>query len=62
MDRSIIQMPDAIAARLEGYRQITDAVLLAAAMRHNGQLVTLDASLEGLVPERERSFLCVIPV
>ena len=62
LDRSIVQMPDAIAARLQGYRQITDAVLLAAAMRHDGQLATLDASLEGLVPEKERSFLSVIPV
>ena len=62
LDRSIIQMPEAIGARLQGYRQITDAVLLSAAIRHNGQLATLDASLEGLVPENERSFLCIIPV
>ena len=38
------------------------AVLLAAAMRRNGQLATLDAGLEGLATENGRSFLCVIPV
>ena len=31
-------------------------------MRRNGQLVTLDGGLEGLVAERVRPFLCVIPV
>ena len=62
LDRSVVQMPEAISARLQGYRQITDAVLLAAAMQHNGQLATLDASLQGLVAESERPFLCVIPV
>ena len=62
LDRSIVQLPEAISARIQGYRQITDAVLLATAMRYDGQLATLDASLEGLVAESERSFLCVIPV
>ncbi len=62
LDRSVVQMPEAIGARIQGYRQITDAVLLAAAMQHDGQLATLDASLEGLLAESDRSFLCVIPV
>ncbi len=62
LDRSIVQLPETIGARIQGYRQITDAVLLAAAMRRNGQLVTLDGGLEGLVAERVRPFLCVIPV
>ena len=38
------------------------AVLLAAAMQRNGQLATLDGGLKGLVAERDRSFLHVIPV
>ena len=62
LDRSVVQMPEAIGARIRGYRQITDAVLLAAAMQNNGQLATLDASLEGLVAESQRSLLRVIPV
>ena len=62
LDRSIVQLPEAISARIQGYRQITDAVLLATAMRYDGQLATLDASLEGLVAESNRRFLCVIPV
>ena len=62
LDQSILQLPDAIGVRLQGYRQITDAVLLATAMQRNGQLATLDGGIEGLVAERERPFLCVIPV
>ena len=62
LDRSIVQLPESIGARVHGYRQVTDAVLLAAAMRRNGQLATLDAGLEGLATENGRSFLCVIPV
>ena len=62
LDQSILQLPEAIGVRLQGYRQITDAVLLATAMQRNGQLATLDGGLEGLVAERERPFLWVIPV
>ena len=62
LDQSIGQLPEAIGARLQGYRQITDAVLLATAIQHGGQLATLDGGLTGLVPERERPFLHVIPV
>ena len=62
LDRSIVQLPESIGARVHGYRQVTDAVLLAAAMRRNGQLATLDAGLEGLATENGRSSLCVIPV
>ena len=62
LDRSIVHLPASIGARLQGYRQITDAVLLAVAMQRNGQLATLDGGMEGLVAENERSFLCVIPV
>ena len=62
LDRSITCLPDSIGARLQGYRQITDAVLMAAAMQRNGQLATLDGGMEGLVADDERRFLCVIPV
>ena len=62
MDRSIMHLPESIGIRLQGYRQITDAVLLAAAMQRNGQLATLDGGMERLVSDTQRSSLCVIPV
>ncbi len=62
LDQSISNLPESIGARLQGYRQITDAVLVAAAIQRNGQLATLDAGMEGLVAENERRFLSIIPV
>lgn len=62
MDRSILDLPDSIRARIHGYRQITDAVLLATAMHRGGLLATLDAGMEGLLAETDRSFLYIIPV
>ena len=62
IDLSIIDLPESIGARLQGYRQITDAVLLATAMRRHGQFATLDSGLEGLIEKSEHSSLCVIPV
>ena len=62
LDRSIMHLPESIGARLQGYRQISDAILLAAAIQRHGQLATLDAGMEGLVTESERPFLCTIPV
>lgn len=62
LDQSILQLPATVVARLRGYRQITDAVLLSVAMRRNGQLATFDAGISGLVTENERAHLCVIPV
>ena len=62
LDRSIAELPEAIAARLQGYRQVTDAVLLAAAMQRGGRLATLDGGIEGLVSADERPYVCVIPV
>ena len=62
MDQSITDLPESIGIRLQGYRHVTDAVLLAAAMHRKGQLATLDAGMEGLVSESQRSSLCIIPV
>ena len=61
-DQSIMHLPESIGIRLQGYRQVTDAVLLAAAMQRNGQLATLDGGMERLVSESQRASLCVIPV
>lgn len=37
--------------KLVGYRQITDAHLLAVALKNSGRLATLDAGIRELVPE-----------
>jgi toxin-antitoxin system PIN domain toxin len=37
--------------RLQGYRQVTDAHLLAIALRHGGRLVTMDRAIRGLAPD-----------
>ena len=62
LDQSVLHLPESISSRLQGYRQVTDAVLLAVAMQRNGQLATLDGGMEALVADSDRSFLCVIPV
>ena len=62
LDRSIAELPETIAGRLQGYRQVTDALLLAAAIRRGGRLATLDGGIAGLASADERAFLCVIPV
>ena len=62
MDRSITSLPPGILARIQGYRQITDAVLLALAMQYGGQLATLDAGLADLLAREERRSVCVIPL
>ena len=62
MDRSITALPSAILARIQGYRQITDAMLLALAMQYGGQLATFDAGLADLLATEARRSICTIPV
>lgn len=62
LDRSIGALPESVSARLQGYRQVTDAVLLATAIQRGGQLTTLDAGLKGLVPAEYPASLRVLPV
>ncbi len=62
LDRSVHDLPEQIVARIQGYRQISDALLVAAAMQRGGQIATLDAGLASLVAENEHSTVCVIPV
>ena len=62
LDRSIANLPQTIGSRLQGYRQITDAILLDAAIQHNGQLATLDGGIVNLVGSRNRDNLHLIPV
>ena len=62
MDWSILDIPRAIAARIQGYRQVTDAVLLATAIRHGGRLVTLDNGLSQLIEPSQSDAVSLIPV
>ena len=61
LDRSILDLPDLIMARLQGYRQVTDAILLATAVQHGGQLATFDTRLQQLLPGAEHSYVTLIP-
>ncbi len=49
-DVSWIDSPFVDLERIVGYRQVTDAHLLALALRHGGRIVTFDRSLAALVP------------
>ena len=47
--------------RLQGYHQVTDAHLLALALRHGGRLVTFDSAVRGLLPEgASAGAVCVV--
>ena len=46
--------PEVAFERLRGYRQVTDAHLLALAVRHDGQLVTFDAAVAELADRSDR--------
>lgn len=54
LDQSILRLRETIGVRLQGYRQMADAVLLMAVMQHDGQLATFDTAMEGLVRDNER--------
>ena len=62
LESSMVELPDEVLARIQGYRQITDAVLLAAAMRRGGELATFDTGLANLVTATGRRSVCLIPV
>ena len=62
MEQSITALPPAILARIQGYRQIADAMLLGLAARQGGQLATLDTGIADLLAEGERHWVETIPV
>jgi uncharacterized protein len=43
-----IELVEPFAARLHGYRQVTDALLLGLAIKHKSVLVTLDQHVQAL--------------
>ncbi|MGA3373068.1 MAG: TA system VapC family ribonuclease toxin [Terracidiphilus sp.] len=48
---SWLELIQPLTPRLHGYRQVTDALLLGLAIRHNAVLVTLDRSIQALAGE-----------
>ena len=62
MEHSITALPRGILARIQGYRQITDAMLLGLAAQHGGRLATFDTGIADLLAEAERRWVETIPV
>ncbi len=52
--------PHWLQDRVQGYRQVSDATLLATALQNEGILVTLDGGILTLLPESYRSRVRVI--
>lgn len=50
-DVSLVESPWVAGGRLAGYRQVTDAHLLALALTRGGRLATFDGGVRQLVPE-----------
>lgn len=62
MDHSITALPPGILSRIQGYRQITDAVLLGLAAQRGGRLATFDTGMADLLADAERDWVETIPV
>ena len=62
LEHSMVDLDPGIVDRLQGYRQVTDAVLLSVALRQGGCLATLDSRLAQLHPPDERNAVILIPV
>jgi toxin-antitoxin system PIN domain toxin len=62
-DGVAIATSDLVASeRVLGYRQVTDAHLIALAIQHRGRLATLDAGLTHLAPPPHDAASCVVVV
>jgi hypothetical protein len=60
-----ISVPDAlkeVKERFTGHRQITDAYLVSLAVRHRGQLVTLDKGIRAWAPEAAVEVILIVEV
>ncbi len=56
-DLDLVRAPEVAFEGLTGYRQVTDAHLLALAIRHGGRLVTFDAGVAELAEHPDRVIL-----
>lgn len=61
-DTSIVRSELVARQKLVGYRQVSDAHLLAVALRHQGRLATFDAGIRQLVPDGHapRDIVCLL--
>ena len=55
-------LPPEILSRIQGYRQITDAVLLGLAAQHGGRLATFDAGMAHPPAKVKRHWVETIPL
>lgn len=64
MESGLAEMREPIRARVVGHHQLTDAVLLDLAVRHEGRLATFDRRVAGLLGSDPvlRDSLEIIPV
>ena len=60
-----LQMPEAmkpLESRLQGYRQVTDAYLVAVARRHKGVVATFDRGLRTLAGDTADGLVEIVPL
>lgn len=62
LEQSMLDLDPDIVDRLQGYRQVTDALLLSVALGQGGCLATLDSRLAQLHLSDERNGVLVVPV
>ena len=62
MEHSIAALPPGILSCIQGYRQITDPVLLGLAAQRGGRLATFQTGMADLLAEPERHWVESIPV
>lgn len=60
IDASWLELIRPITARMHGYRQVTDALLLGLAIHHNAILVTLDQKIRALAGEESNANLLTL--
>ena len=60
MNGSLLELVSPFASRLQGYRQITDALLLGLAIQSGAILVTLDRRIEALAGSEFRKHLLTL--
>ena len=63
LERGLADIRDEVRTRVVGHHQLTDAVLLDLAIRHQGRLATFDRRILGLLPPDSalRDALAIIP-
>ena len=62
LKHSMVDLDPRLVDRMQGYRQVTDALLLSVALRQGGCLATLDSRLAQLCPPDEPGAVILIPV